>query len=213
MRRFPAFDPPEYVDWKPDRALVRQFRATIEADPERAGIVRALSVDATLRLYAGLLRARLHDIQLQRWVKGGVISKAWLGPGEEETTVGPVHGLERGQDVAAPMIRNAAACCELGMPVADMLRAYLATADAPSGGRDLHVGGARYGVLQPISHVGDMVPVVAGVALAFKLRGERRGAPAWVGGGSTQNPRPPAGTNFAAPPPGAPPLLIPDQQG
>ena len=198
MRRFPAFDPPEYVDWKPDPSLVRQFRATIEADPERAAIVAALSVQDKLGLYAGLLRARLHDIQLQRWVKGGVISKAWLGTGEEATTVGPVHALERGTDVVAPMIRNAAACCELGMPLADMLRAYLGTEDSPSGGRDLHVGAARYGVLQPISHVGDMVPVVAGAALSFTLKEERRVALTWVGDGSTKTAAAHEGTNLAA---------------
>src|SRR2546422_3615559 len=89
MQRFPPFDPPEYVNWKPDAALVKAYRATIEADSERAAVVSALSPDAKLALYAGLLRARLHDIQLQRWVRTGVISKAWLGTGEEGTTVGP----------------------------------------------------------------------------------------------------------------------------
>src|SRR5439155_47979 len=138
------------------------------------------------------------DIQLKRWVKTGVISKAWLGTGEEATTVGPVHALERGKDVVAPMIRNAAACCELGMPVADMLRAYLGSADSPSGGRDLHVGGMQYGVLQPISHVGDVVPVTAGIALGFKLRKEPRVALTWVGDGSTKTAAAHEGTNFAA---------------
>src|SRR5213594_2084695 len=174
MRRYAAFDPPEYVDWKPDPELVRQFRATIDAAPERGAIVATLSVQDKLRLYAGLLRARLHDIQLQRWVKGGVISKAWLGTGEEATTVGPVHALERGSDVVAPMIRNAAACCELGLPVSDMLRAYLGSGDSPARGRDLHVGAWTHGVLQPISHVGDMVPVATGIALTFKIRREPR---------------------------------------
>jgi len=175
VKRFPAFDPPEYVDWKPDPALIRAFRATIESDPERASIVSALTPDSKLQLYRGLLRARLHDIELKRWVRTGVISKAWLGTGEEATTVGPVHALERGTDIVAPMIRNAAACCEMGMPIADMLRAYLATADSPSGGRDLHVGSFRHGVLQPISHVGDMVPVITGIALTLaEARAARR---------------------------------------
>src|SRR3989475_491143 len=137
IRRFPAFDPPEYVEWKPDPALVRAFRETIERDPERAAVVAGLAVETRLGLYAGLLRARLHDIQLKRWVRTGVISKAWLGTGEEATTVGPVHALERGRDVVAPMIRNAAACCELGLPVSDMLRAYLGSEDSPARGRDL----------------------------------------------------------------------------
>jgi pyruvate dehydrogenase E1 component alpha subunit/2-oxoisovalerate dehydrogenase E1 component alpha subunit len=198
MRRFAAFDPPEYVTWKADPALVRAFRATVEADPERARVVRSLTAGDRLSLYAGLLRARLHDVQLKRWVHAGVLSKAWLGTGEEATTVGPVRALERGRDVVAPMIRNAAACCEMGMPVADMLRTYLGTADAPSRGRDLHAGSLAHGVLQPVSHVGDMVPVIAGIALAFKLRGEHRVALTWVGDGSTKTAAAHEGTNFAA---------------
>lgn len=198
MRRFPAFDPPEYLEWRPEAGLVRAFRATIEQNPERAALVARLSADDHLTLYAGLLRARLHDIQLKRWVRTGVLSKAWLGTGEEATTVGPVHALERERDIVAPMIRNAAACCEFGMTVADMLRAYLATGDSPSRGRDLHVGGWAHGVLQPISHVGDMVPVITGIALAFKLRREPRVALTWVGDGSTKTAAAHEGTNFAA---------------
>jgi len=198
VKRFPAFDPPEYVAWQPDAALVRAFRATIEQSRERAAIVARLSNDDKLELYAGLLRARLHDIQLARWVRTGVISKAWLGTGEEAATVGPVHALQRGKDVVAPMIRNAAACCELGVSLADMLRAYLATDDSPSRGRDLHLGAFSRGVLQPISHVGDMVPVITGVALTFKLRGERRVALTWVGDGSTKTAAAHEGTNLAA---------------
>ena len=198
MKRFPAFDPPEYVDWKPDPTLVKGFRATVEGNDERAAIVQALSREVKLELYRGLLRARLHDIELKRWVRTGVISKAWLGTGEEATTVGPVHALERGIDIVAPMIRNAAACCEMGMPIADMLRAYLATADSPSGGRDLHVGSMQYGVLQPISHVGDMVPVIAGIALTFKIKREPRVALTWVGDGSAKTAAAHEGTNFAA---------------
>jgi len=198
MRRFPAFDPPEYVDWRPEPDLVRAYRSTIAADPERAAAVARLSRDAHRALYAGLLRARLHDIQLKRWVRTGVISKAWLGTGEEAATVGPVHALRRGSDVIAPMIRNASACCEMGMRVADMLRAYLGSADSPSGGRDLHTGSLAHGVLQPISHVGDMVPVITGIALTFKMKQEPRVAMTWVGDGSTKTGAAHEGTNFAA---------------
>ena len=131
-------------------------------------------------------------------MRTGVISKAWLGTGEEAVTVGPVHALERGRDVVAPMIRNAAACCELGLPVSDMLRAYLGSDDSPTRGRDLHVGAWAHGVLQPVSHVGDMVPVTAGIALTFKIRQEPRVALTWVGDGSTNTAAAHEGTNFAA---------------
>src|SRR5207245_10829775 len=126
------------------------------------------------------------------------ISKAWLGTGEEASTVGPVHALERGTDIVAPMIRNAAACCELGLSLADMLRAYLGTDDSPSHGRDLHVGSLSRGVLQPISPVGDMVPVISGIALAFKMNGERRVDLTRVGDGSTKTDAGPAGADVAA---------------
>jgi len=100
--------------------------------------------------------------------------------------------------VVAPMIRNAAACCELGLPVSDMLRAYFGSDDSPTRGRDLHVGAWALGVLQPISHVGDMVPVTAGIALTFKMRQEPRVALTWVGDGSTNTAAAHEGTNFAA---------------
>ncbi len=200
MKRFAAYDPPEYLNWAADPQLVREFGERIAADPERAEQIRALSEEQLLAMYEGLVRNRLHDVALKRWVRGGVISKAWLGTGEEASTIGPVHALRRdGQnhDVVAPMIRNAGACHEMGMPVADMLRGYLGTADSPTGGRDLHIGDLDRGVLSPISHVGDVVPVIAGIALAFKQRGQDRVSLTWVGDGSTKTAAFHEGINFA----------------
>lgn len=198
MKRYPAYDPPEYASWTPDAGLVAAFAETLHADTERWGIVEALDETALLELYAGLVRTRLQDITLKRWVKTGVTSKAWLGTGEEAMTVGPVHALNRGHDIVAPMIRNAGACAEMGMPIADNFRTYLGTGDAPSGGRDLHAGSLAHRVLQPISHVGDMVPVVTGLALASRMRGEGRVILTWIGDGSTKTGTAHEGINFAA---------------
>jgi TPP-dependent pyruvate/acetoin dehydrogenase alpha subunit len=198
MRRFPAFDPPEYVGWQADPALIEVFDRTWRHDPERAEVVATLDEAALADLYAGMLRTRLHDVMLKRWVRQGVISKAWLGTGEEATTVGPVHALDRARDVVAPMIRNAGACCEMGMSVAAMLRGYLGTSDSPSRGRDGHVGDFEHRVLQPISNIGNMPPVAAGIALASKLRGERRVVLTWVGDGSVNVGATHEAFNFAA---------------
>jgi len=186
MKRFPAFDPPEYVSWQPDPELVRAYPEAWSTDPARRAIVEELDRDRQLALYAGMVRSRLHDIMLKRWVRQGVISKAWLATGEEATTVGPVHALDRRRDVVAPVIRNAGACCEMGMPVADMLRGYLGTYDSPSKGRDGHVGDFARRVVQPISHLGNMPPVTVGIALAFRLRGEAGVALTWVGDGTVK---------------------------
>ncbi len=187
MKRYPAYDPPEYVDWRPDVYLSAEFVDAWSRHPERRVIVEQLGRESKLDLYRGLLRTRLHDMTLKRWVRHGVISKAWLGTGEEATTVGPVHALNRQLDVVAPMIRNAGACCEMGMPVADMLRGYLGTHDSPSHGRDGHVGDLNYRVLQPISNIGNMPPVTVGIALGFRLRGENGIALTWVGDGSVKH--------------------------
>jgi TPP-dependent pyruvate/acetoin dehydrogenase alpha subunit len=201
MKRFAAYDPPEYLAWIADPAELDAYRARIDACPERREKIRALNESLLLAMYEGLVRNRLHDVMLKRWVKGGTISKAWLGTGEEAATIGPVHALRRGgpaHDVVAPMIRNAGACHEMGMRVADMLRAYLGTPDGPNGGRDGHFGSPAHGVIAPISHVGDMVPVTAGVALGFLQRGEDRVALTWVGDGSTKTAAFHEGINFAA---------------
>lgn len=198
MKRYRAFDPPEYLDWTPDPALVDGFQRAPRTDPARAAVVDALRRDELLVLYRDLLRTRLHDIGLKRWVRQGVISKAWLGTGEEATTVGAVRALDPECDIVSPMIRNAGACHIMGMALADMFRGYLATADAPNGGRDLHVGAPEKGVIQPISHMGTSVCVIAGVALAFKQRGERRVALTWVGDGATKTAACHEGLNLAA---------------
>jgi TPP-dependent pyruvate/acetoin dehydrogenase alpha subunit len=140
------------------------------------------------------------DDALARLVRQGVLSKAWLSTGEEALAVGPARALVAGPggDVIAPVIRNSAACHEFGMSVATVLRAYLGTDDGPSGGRDGHYGDPARGVLAPISHLGDMVPVVAGVALAFRLRGEPRVALGWIGDGTTRAGTTHEGLNLAA---------------
>ena len=198
MKRYPMFDPPEYVDWKPVPEILEEYQQTIHRDPKRAQIISELKTSQILDMYAGMLRFRLHDITLRRWVKQGVLSKAWLGTGEEAVTIGNVHALDRSSDKVGPMIRNAGACHEMGISLADMLREYLATADSPSRGKDLHVGDLAHGVIAPASQVAALAPVVAGVALAFKQRGERRVVLTWIGDGATKTTAFHEGMNLAA---------------
>ncbi len=199
MKRHAAFEPPEYVTWTADDVEVERFDATIAQHAERAAIIEALSEAQLLDLYAGLARTRLINVALKRFVKQGVISKAWLGTGEEAATVGPVHALRRGPnaDIVAPMIRNSGACNEMGMPAADVFRAYMGTADSPSHGRDGHYGDFSRGILPPVSIVGDCAAVVGGIALALKAKGRDNVALTWIGDGSTKAGVFHEGLNFA----------------
>jgi TPP-dependent pyruvate/acetoin dehydrogenase alpha subunit len=205
MIRYQAFDPPEYLSWKPEPEVTESYNRTIEGNPERSAIIRSLNPAQLVALYEGLIRNRLHDIALKRWVKQGVISKAWLGTGEEAATIGPVHALERAfyedgltTDFVAPMIRNQGACHEMGMSLAAMLRGYLGTEDSPTRGRDVHTGDFSHGVIAPISQVGDIMAVTAGVALSFKMKRQPRVAMTWIGDGSTKSGVFHESMNFAA---------------
>jgi pyruvate dehydrogenase E1 component alpha subunit/2-oxoisovalerate dehydrogenase E1 component alpha subunit len=197
MKRYPAFDPPEYVAFRPEPEVMAEYRATIQSDPRRRALIRGLKPAALLRLYEGMVRFRLHDITLKRWVRQGVISKAWLGTGEEAVTVGTTHALERG-DFVGPMIRNAGACHEMGMPVAQMLKAYLGTADQITRGRDLHTGDPGRGVIPPNSFMGCLVPVFAGIGIAIRRRGGRHVALTYVGDGASRTAAFHEGFNFAS---------------
>jgi len=185
MKRYPAFDPPEYADWKAEPAVMKAYAAAIAKTPRIAEMLPGLGAGDLLGLYEGMVRFRLHDIMLKRWVRQGVISKAWLGTGEEAVSVGNCHALESG-DVVGPMIRNAGACHEMGMPVSEMLKAYLGATDSLTQGRDVHTGDPGKGVIPPISFVASLVPVMAGMALAFRLRKEPRVALTWVGDGAAR---------------------------
>lgn len=205
MIRYQAFDPPEYLNWKPEPEVTGLYERTIEENPQRRAVIDSLNPAQLIALYEGLVRNRLHDIALKRWVKQGVISKAWLGTGEEATTVGPVHALDRSlyddglpKDFVAPMIRNAGACHEMGMSLADMFRGYLGTEDSPTRGRDLHIGDFHHGVVAPISQVGDIMAVSAGIALSFKMKRQSRVALTWIGDGSTKSGVFHESMNFAA---------------
>ncbi|MEE2882726.1 MAG: thiamine pyrophosphate-dependent dehydrogenase E1 component subunit alpha [Planctomycetota bacterium] len=184
MKRYKAYDPPEYLQWQPDPDVMSSYHQKVE-EPDLDASVIDLGAEGLKHIYQGLVRARLHDITLKRWVRTGVITKAWLGCGEEAVTVGACHALKDG-DVVGPMIRNAAATFERGIPIEESFGSYLATGDGITKGRDLHFGDLAHGVVAPISHVGDLVPVCSGFALAFQLEKKSNVALTWVGDGATR---------------------------
>ncbi len=186
MRRSPIYDPPEYREWRPDDRLGREYRDRIRRDANRARLVAGLGRERLLGLYLDLLITRFQDIQLKRWVRQGVLSKAWLGTGEEATTVGATAAMNPELDIVSPMIRNAGACHMMGMPLHATFAGYLGTTQSRSRGRDLHVGDVEAGVIPPISHMGSTVTIVAGAALAFRNRNEERVALGWVGDGAVR---------------------------
>jgi TPP-dependent pyruvate/acetoin dehydrogenase alpha subunit len=159
-----------------------------------------------------ITRSQLHEIyyylRLNRRVdeqlallyrQGKVVGGVYSGLGQEAISVGTAYALEK-QDLIGPVIRNVGAMLIRGYRPRDLFLQYMARQDGPTNGRDAntHFGDVGRGVIAPISMLGETVPLMAGIALAAKLRGEKRVALAYVGDGASSTGPFHEGLNFAA---------------
>ncbi len=145
------------------------------------------------------LNRRVDEQLVNLYRQGKVVGGVYSSLGQEAISVGTAYALAP-QDVIGPMIRNVGAMLVRGFRPRDIFLQYMARRDGPTGGRDAntHFGDLARGVIAPISMLGEPVPVMAGVALASKLRREKRVALTYVGDGATSTGSFHEGTNFAA---------------
>src|SRR5947199_1737307 len=172
---------------------------TTQSPPLPAGLTREqlLEIYRYLRL-TRTLEERLTALYRQTKVIGGLFSSL----GQEGESVGSAYALARGPnpDILSPLIRNLGSMLVMGAEPIAILRQYMAKADSPTRGRELnvHFNDLEKGYLGQISHLGDMVPVMAGIALTFKLRGESRVGLVYIGDGATSTGTFHEGLNLAA---------------
>jgi TPP-dependent pyruvate/acetoin dehydrogenase alpha subunit len=142
-----------------------------------------------------LVEERLVNLSRQTKVVGGVFRSL----GQEATAVGSAYALEP-KDFVTPLIRDLGAVLVKGIRPRDIFAQYMAKAWGPSGGRDLniHFGDMEKGFIGPISHLGDMIPVMTGVLLAARMQKKRRVAIAYIGDGGMSTGAFHEGLNFAA---------------
>ena len=159
-----------------------------------------LSRDQLLDLYKWMrltrtLEERLVALYRQTKVVGGLFRSL----GQEADAVGSAYALER-RDILSPLIRNLGAMLVKGATPVEILKQYMAKGDSPTRGRELniHFGDTERGFIGQISPLGDMVCVMAGVTLTFKLRNEDRVGLVYVGDGATSTGAFHEGINFAA---------------
>lgn len=151
-------------------------------------------------LYYFLRLNRRVDEQLTNFYRQGkVVGGVYSGLGQEAISVGTAYALEP-QDVVGPMIRNVGTLLIRGYRPRDLFLQYMARKDGPTGGRDAntHFGDVRRGVIAPISMLGEGVNVMAGIALAARLRKEKRVGVTYVGDGALSTGPCHEGMNFAA---------------
>jgi pyruvate dehydrogenase E1 component alpha subunit/2-oxoisovalerate dehydrogenase E1 component alpha subunit len=141
------------------------------------------------------LEERLVALYRQTKVVGGLFRSL----GQEADAVGSAYALER-RDILSPLIRNLGSMLVKGATPLEILRQYMAKGDSPTRGRELniHFGDTDRGFIGQISPLGDMVPVMAGVTLTFRMRGQDRVGLVYVGDGATSTGAFHEGINFAA---------------
>jgi TPP-dependent pyruvate/acetoin dehydrogenase alpha subunit len=159
-----------------------------------------LSPGQLLELYRWLQLTRLVEeklVNLYRQTK--VVGGVFRSLGQEATAVGTAYAL-RPQDFIAPLIRDLGAVLVKGIRPRDIFAQYMAKAWGPSEGRDLniHFGDMAKGFIGPISHLGDMIPVMTGVVLGARMRGLDTVAVAYIGDGGMSTGAFHEGLNFAA---------------
>src|SRR5690349_24642201 len=142
-----------------------------------------------------LVEERLVNLYRQTKVVGGVFRSL----GQEATAVGTAYALEP-HDFITPLIRDLGAVLVKGIRPREIFAQYMAKAWGPSGGKDLniHFGDMQKGFVGPISHLGDMIPVMSGILLGARMQKKNIVAVAYIGDGGMSTGAFHEGLNFAA---------------
>ncbi|MGA7919039.1 MAG: thiamine pyrophosphate-dependent dehydrogenase E1 component subunit alpha [Candidatus Acidiferrales bacterium] len=129
------------------------------------------------------LEERMVRLFRQNKIVGGLYSSL----GQEAVSVGTCYALEK-RDWIAPMIRNIGALLVKGVPPRDIFTQHMAKYTSPTKGKD---GTSHFGdlkerhVVSPISMLGDLIPVMTGVAMAGRYLGHNIVALTWIGDGGS----------------------------
>jgi TPP-dependent pyruvate/acetoin dehydrogenase alpha subunit len=193
------------------RFEVRQLRSGDEVRYELKGDVSApvppirdsqyLNREQCIEIYRWMLLNRKMEAALENLYKQGkVVGGVYFGLGQEACSCASAYALGS-DDWLGPMIRNQGSLLVRGFSARDIMMQYMAKAGSPTKGRDAssHFGDIeRRNVVAPISTLGDLIPVLAGVALGARLQGRKIAVMTYIGDGGQSTGVTYEGLNFAA---------------
>ena len=138
-----------------------------------------------LKLYHFMrLTREFEDNILRLYQQGKIVGGAYSGNGNEATAVGSAYALEQ-NDYLFPLHRDMGAHFVKGQTILNLMLQHLGRANGPTKGRDGtgHYADQSLRIYGNISHLGAMLPVACGVALASKIRKEKSVAMTYIGDG------------------------------
>jgi TPP-dependent pyruvate/acetoin dehydrogenase alpha subunit len=118
--------------------------------------------------------------------QGQVPGSFYDGFGQEAVSAGSAFAMAA-EDRLCILHRDLAAHLIRGVDAERVFAQYMGRCSGLTDGRDgnVHFGDRRLGCVGMVSMLPDMMLVAVGMAMAFKMRGERRCALTWLGDGST----------------------------
>src|SRR5437899_2312165 len=160
-----------------------------------------LDKQQAIEIYRYMLLNRKMEIALENLYKQGkVVGGVYFGLGQEACSCASAYALDK-DDWFAPMIRNQGSLLVRGFGASDTMMQYMAKADSPTKGRDgtSHFGDIeKRNMVSPISMLGDLIPVMSGVALGARLQGSNIAVMTYIGDGGQSTGVTYEGINFAA---------------
>jgi TPP-dependent pyruvate/acetoin dehydrogenase alpha subunit len=160
-----------------------------------------LTREKCIEIYRWMLLNRRMEMALENLYKQGkVVGGVYFGLGQEACSCASAYALGK-DDWLGPMIRNQGALLVRGFPPADIMMQYMAKSGSPTKGRDTtsHFGDLeKRNVVAPISMLGDLIPVLAGVALGARIQGKRVAVMTYIGDGGQSTGVTYEGLNLAA---------------
>jgi len=160
-----------------------------------------LTREQYLELYYFMrLNRELEEQMVRLFRQNKIVGGLYSSFGQEAISVGTSYALGPG-DWIAPMIRNIGALLVRGFKPRDILTQHMARYTSPTLGKDgtSHFGDlkARH-VVSPISMLGDLIPVMTGIAMAGRYLGQKIVTMTWIGDGGTSTGVFHEGLNLAA---------------
>ncbi len=138
-----------------------------------------------LLYYMKLTRSIEDRIERKLYRQGKIVGGVYVGRGQEAIGVGSAIHMEE-DDIVAPTHRDMGIFLIRGISVRRIIAQYMGRKTGVTKGKDanMHMGDLNHNVIAFVSHLADNVPVAAGCALAFKMRGEKRVALCYNGDGA-----------------------------
>jgi 2-oxoisovalerate dehydrogenase E1 component len=138
------------------------------------------------QLYVGLLKPRMIEEKMLILLRQNRISKWFSGIGQEAISVGLTHALQSDEYIL-PMHRNLGVFTSRDMPFDRLFAQWQGTMMGYTKGRDrsFHFGTNEHHIVGMISHLGPQNGVADGIALAHKLKNEKKLTAVFNGDGGT----------------------------